>query len=212
MELYFRPMACSLATRIALYEAGIPTSFVRVNIKDKKTTDGRDYLSINARGQVPALRFDDGELLTENVAVLEYVADLKPEAGLAPQGRERVRMRKWLALINSEIHTGALEPVLSTTAPAPAEARIYLLDRARKVLEHIDAALDGREWLTDHYSVADMYLAVVTSWLQSPRISQAKNPIKLGDYPNIQSHQKRVFARPAASKALQEELAMYRAA
>jgi glutathione S-transferase len=212
MELFFQPMACSLATRIALYEAGIPATFVRVNLKEKTTADGRDFLAINGRGQVPALKVDDGEVLTENMAVLEYVADIKPEAGLAPQGRERVRLRKWLGLINSELHTAALEPVLSTTNPAPTEAKAYLLDRARSALRHIDAALDGRDWLTDGYSIADMYLAVVVGWLQSPKMKQASKPILLADFPNIQAHNKRVFSRPAASKALGEELALYRAA
>jgi glutathione S-transferase len=212
MELFFQPMACSLATRIALYEAGIPATFVRVNLTEKKTADGRDFLAINGRGQVPALKIDDGEVLTENIAVLEYVADIRPEAGLAPQGRDRVRLRKWLGLINSELHTAALEPVLSTTNPAPAEAKAYLLERGRKAMEYIDAALAGRDWLTDSYSIADMYLAVVVSWLQSPKMKEAKQPILLANYPNIQAHNKRVFSRPAAGKALGEELALYRAA
>lgn len=201
MDLYFSPLACSLASRIALYEAGVPANFV--NVKSKKTPDGRDFTEINARGQVPALRMDDGEVLTENVAVLEYIADLKPEAKLAPQGRERVRMRKWLALINSEIHVGALGPVLSSGTPP--EARAYAIERATRALKHIDAALAGREWLTDTFTVADGYLATVSNWLQA-------TPIRLADFPNLEAHQKRVFSRPAAGKALGEELALYRAA
>lgn len=212
MELFFQPMACSLASRIAFYEAGIPANFVRVNLKEKKTVDGRDFLAINGRGQVPTLLCDDGEVLTENVAVLEYIADLKPEAGLAPQGKDRAHMRKWLGLINSELHTGALEPLLSTTSPAPAEARAYLIDRARKALTFIDAALGTRDWLAGQYSVADIYLAVVVSWLQAPAMFKGKDPIKLAEYPNIQAHQQRVLARPAAGKGFQEELDFYRAA
>ncbi len=201
MDLYFSPLACSLASRIALYEAGLAANYVRV--KDKQTPEGRDFHEINARGQVPALRLDDGEILTENVSVLEYIADLKPEANLAPQGRERVRMRKWLGLINSEVHVGALGPVLSSLAPA--EAKAYALERATRALRHIDAHLAGRDWLTDTYSVADAYLAVVANWLQA-------TPIKLSDFPNVAGHQKRVFSRPAAGKAIAEEVALYRAA
>ena len=201
MDLYFSPLACSLASRIALYEAGLSANYVRV--KDRKTPEGRDFHEINARGQVPALRMDDGEVLTENVAVLEYIADLKPEAKLAPEGRERVRMRKWLALINSEIHVAALGPVLSSSTPA--EARSYAIERAKKALAYIDAALAGREWLTSSFTVADAYLATVTNWLQA-------TPISLTDYPNLLAHQKRVFARPAAGKAFVEEVALYRAA
>lgn len=199
MDLYFSPLACSLASRIALYEAGLPANYVRV--KDKKTPEGRDFFEINTRGQVPVLMLDDGEILTENVAVLEYIADLKPEAKLAPAGRERVRMRKWLGLINSEVHVGALGPVLS--AAAPAEAKVYATERATKALKHIDAHLAGREWLTDSFTVADAYLATVANWLQA-------TPIKLSDFPNIAAHQKRVFSRPAAGKAVAEEVALYR--
>jgi glutathione S-transferase len=201
MDLYFSPLACSLASRIALYEAGLPANYVRV--KDKKTPEGKDFHEINARGQVPTLRLDDGEILTENVSVLEYIADMKPEAKLAPQGRERVRMRKWLGLINSEVHVGALGPVLSPTTPA--DAKTYAIERATKALKHVDASLAGREWLTDSYTVADVYLAVVSNWLQA-------TPIKIADFPNLLAHQKRVFSRPAAGKALAEEFELYRAA
>jgi glutathione S-transferase len=201
MDLYFSPLACSLASRIALYEADLPATFLQV--KHKKTPDGLDFLAINPRGQVPALRMDDGEVLTENVAVLEYIADIKPEARLAPEGHERVRMRKWLGLINSEVHVGALGSVLSSATPA--EVKAYAIERASKALAHIDAHLAGREWLTSAFSVADAYLATVTNWLQA-------TPMKLADYPNLLAHQKRVFSRPAAGKALVEEVALYRAA
>ncbi|HVY88845.1 MAG TPA: glutathione binding-like protein [Hyphomonadaceae bacterium] len=201
MDLYFSPLACSLASRIALYEAGLPVNYIRV--KDKKTPEGNDYFAINARGQVPALKLDDGELLTENVAVLEYIADLKPEAALAPKGQERVRMRKWLGFINSEIHVANMGAILSSTTPEPVKA--YALERARKALAHVDKAMEGRQWLTESFTVADAYLAVATNWLQA-------TPIQLSDYPNLQAHQKRVFARPAAAKAVTEEFALYRAA
>jgi glutathione S-transferase len=201
MDLYFSPLACSLASRIALYEAKLPANYLRV--KDKKTPEGQDFLAINPRGQVPALRLDDGEILTENVAILEYIADLKPEAMLAPQGRERVRMRKWLGFINSEVHVGALGPVLSPTAPA--EAKAYAIARAQKALEHINANLEGREWLTEGFSVADAYLATVANWLQA-------TPVSIKAYPNLMAHQARVFSRPAAARAVAEELALYREA
>ncbi len=201
MDLYFSPLACSLASRIALYEAGLTANYLRV--KDKKTPDGQDYLAINARGQVPALRIDDGEILTENVAVLEYIADLKPELGLAASGRERVRVRKWLAFVNSEIHVSTMGALLSPTTPDAVKA--YLAERAGKALAHADKSLTGCDWLTDRFTIADAYLAVVTNWLQA-------TSIKLADYPNLLAHQKRVFARPAAGKAVAEEAVLYRAA
>jgi glutathione S-transferase len=201
MELFFSPLSCALASRIALYEAGIPATFTRV--KDGKTPDGRSFLDINPRAQVPVLKIADGETLTENVAVLEYLADLEPKANLAPSGIERTRMRKWLALVNSEIHVSTMSALLSKTTSD--EVRSYAAERAKKALAHVDRHLAGRQWLTDSFSIADIYLAVVSNWLQA-------TPIKLADYPNIAALQKRVFSRPAAAKAVGEELELYRAA
>jgi len=203
MELFFSPLSCSLASRITMYEAGLPATFTRVDGKTKTTADGRNYLEINPRGQVPALKIGDGEVLTENVSVLEYLADQAPKSGLAPLGIERTRMRKWLAFINSEIHVGAFSAIFSSTAPA--EAKAYGVERAKKALMHIDKALEGRQWLTSSFSIADVYLAVVSNWLQA-------TPIKLAEFPNVEALQKRVFSRPAAGKAVAEELALYRAA
>jgi len=203
MELFFSPLSCSLASRITMYEAGLPATFTRVDGKTKTTADGRNYLEINPRGQVPALKIGDGEVLTENVSVLEYLADQAPKSGLAPLGIERTRMRKWLAFINSEIHVGAFSAIFSSTAPA--EAKAYGVERAKKALMHVDKALEGRQWLTSSFSIADVYLAVVSNWLQA-------TPIKLAEFPNVEALQKRVFSRPAAGKAVAEELALYRAA
>jgi len=203
MELFFSPLSCSLASRITMYEAGLPATFTRVDGKTKITADGRNYLEINPRGQVPALKIGDGEVLTENVSVLEYLADQAPKSGLAPLGIERTRMRKWLAFINSEIHVGAFSAIFSSTAPA--EAKAYGVERAKKALMHVDKALEGRQWLTSSFSIADVYLAVVSNWLQA-------TPIKLAEFPNVEALQKRVFSRPAAGKAVAEELALYRAA
>ena len=201
MDLYFSPLACSLASRIALYEAGLAATYIKV--KDKTTSDGKDFLTINSRGQVPALRTDDGELLTENVAVLEYITDLAPHAGFAPASRERVRMRKWLALINSELHVGVLGVMLSPTTPEGTKA--FLKEKALKTFGWIDGELAGRTWLTDQFTVADAYLAVVSNWTRAL-------PIDLTSFPNVEAHQKRVFARPAAGKAVAEEFALYQAA
>jgi glutathione S-transferase len=203
MELFFSPLSCALASRITMYEAGLPATYTRVDGKTKTTADGRNYLEINPRGQVPAIRTSDGEILTENVSVLEYLADQAPKAGLVPTGMERTRMRKWLAFVNSEIHVGAMSAILSSSAPDVAKT--YAVDRAKKALAHADKFLAGREWLAASFSIADIYLAVVSNWLQA-------TPIKLADYPNIAALQKRVFSRPAAGKAVAEEVELYRAA
>lgn len=203
MELFFSPLSCSLASRITMYEAGLPATYTRVDGKTKTTADGRNYLEINPRGQVPAIRTNEGEILTENVSVLEYLADQAPKAGLAPFGIERTRMRKWLGFINSELHVSALGLMFSSRTSDATKADAA--ERARKAFEHVNKHLAGREWLTDSFTVADIYLAVVSNWTQAL-------PVKLDAYPNIQAHQKRVFSRSAAGKAVAEELALYRAA
>jgi glutathione S-transferase len=203
MELFFSPLSCSMASRITMYEAGLPATYTRVDGKTKTTADGRNYLDINPRGQVPAIKTGEGEILTENVSVLEYIAEQAPKAGLVPTGIERTRMRKWLGFINSELHVSALGLMLSSRASDAAKADAAV--RAKEALKHVDRHLAGREWLTSSFTVADIYLAVVSNWTQAL-------PIKLDDYPNVLAHQKRVFSRPAAGKAVAEEMALYRAA
>jgi glutathione S-transferase len=203
MELFFSPLSCSLASRITMYEAGLPATFTRVDGKTKTTADGRNYLEINPRGQVPCIKTSDGEFLTENVSVLEFIAEQAPKAGLIPSGMERTRMRKWLGFVNSELHVSALGLMFSSRASD--ETKAYAATRAKEAFKHLDNHLAGREWLAGSFSVADIYLAVVSNWTQAL-------PIKLDDYPNVLAHQKRVFSRPAAGKALAEEAALYRAA
>jgi glutathione S-transferase len=203
MELFFSPLSCSLASRITMYEAGVPAIFTRVDGKTKTTADGRNYLEINPRGQVPCIKTGEGEYLTENVSVLEYIAEQAPKAGLIPTGMERTRMRKWLGFVNSELHVSALGLMFSSRASD--ETKAYAAARAKEAFAHVDKHLAGREWLTASFTVADIYLAVVANWTQAL-------PIDLADYPNVLAHQKRVFSRPAAGKAVAEELQLYRAA
>src|SRR5215510_13354218 len=105
MELFFSPLACSMASRIALYEAGAPATFVEVDPKTKRTLSGIDYLTINPLGLVPALRLDSGEVLLENAAILQHIADRYPESALAPgSGLARARLQQWLSFIGTELH------------------------------------------------------------------------------------------------------------
>src|SRR5579863_9209478 len=115
MDLYFAPLACSLATRIALYEAGGQAEYLYVDIHtdphSRRLKDGADYYTINPMGQVPAIRTDAGELITENPVVLQYVADQYPDSGLAPQGGlPRYRLQEWLNFIATELHKGMYIP------------------------------------------------------------------------------------------------------
>lgn len=200
MQLYFAPLACSLASRASLYEAGIEAEFIRVDTTTKKTADGGDFLSINSKGQVPTLRTDDGDLLTENTAILEYIADSAPAAKLAPA--KRPPLREWLSFVSSELHTPVFGQMLSQTAPA--EAKAHARATAQKKLAWLDAKLDGKPFLLGDFTVADAYLATVMNWTQAVQFD-------LAAYPNVAAHRQRVFDRPASGRAFQEEFALYRA-
>ena len=126
MDLYFSPLACSLATRIALYEAGTEANYLEVDPKTKVVQkDGSDFRSVNPLGLVPTLRTDDGLVLTENAAILQYVADRFPDAGIATgPGMDRSRLHQWLCFIGTELHKGLFVPLLDKTAPAEMKAHV----------------------------------------------------------------------------------------
>jgi glutathione S-transferase len=205
MDLYFSPLACSMATRIALYEAGAPANYLEVDPKTKRIQqDGSDFTTVHSLGLVPTLRTDDGEVLTENAAILQYVADRFPDAGIASgQGFARSRLHQWLCFIGTELHKGLFVPLLSKTAPA--EMKAYTLEKGISRLDYLDKYLAGREFLLDHFSVADAYLVTVINW------TMATPPIDLAKWPNIKAHYERTLKRPSVAKAIAEEFELYRA-
>jgi glutathione S-transferase len=201
MELYFSPLACSLATRIALYEAGADAKYRMVDLKAKRVDDGSDFLGVNPMGQVPVLRADSGELLTENPVVLQYVADRYPDSGLAPRGGiERYRLQQWLNFITSELHKLVFNLMFDPTGTD--EVKAFARRQADKRFAHLDKHLAGREFLLDHFTVADAYLVTVLNWCRSVDIDLAKWPAVLAYY-------KRALKRPAVAKAVAEEFALY---
>jgi glutathione S-transferase len=205
MDLYFSPLACSMATRIALYEAGADASFVEVDPRTKVVQkDGSDFRKVNPLGLVPTLRTDDGSVLTENAAILQYVADRFPKAGIsAHDGTERSRLHQWLCFVGTELHKGLFVPLLSKDAPP--EVKSYTLTKYLSRLEYLDKYLAGREFLLDHFSVADAYLATVLNWsIATPMIDFAK-------YPAVKEYLERMKKRPAIAKALAEEFELYKA-
>ncbi|MGE0044880.1 MAG: glutathione binding-like protein [Hyphomonadaceae bacterium] len=197
MDVYFAPLACSLATRIALYEANAPARFIYVDLQAKRTEAGEDFLAINPVGQVPAVRLESGEVFTENSAILSYLAD---RFGAAGDALSRAQLARWIGFINSELHTGAFTAILDEKSPA--EAKAYALERAASRMKLLDAHLKGREFLLDHYSVADGYLLTIMNW------TQVRGPA-LSDYPALNDYIARLRARPAIAKALGEELPLY---
>jgi glutathione S-transferase len=204
MQLYFSPLACSMATRIALYEVGAEASYHAVDLVAKTLEDGADFRAINPMGQVPTLRTDDGVVLTENGAVLQYVADAFPAAGLAPTSAvERARLHQWLSFIGTELHKGVFAALLSPLlVDAPEATRDYARGRLPQRLAVLEQHLTGREFLIDTYSVADAYLATVLVWTSATNVS-------LAPYPALRAYHARILARPAAARAFSEERDLY---
>ncbi|RDU96213.1 glutathione binding-like protein [Trinickia dinghuensis] len=203
MDLYFSPLACSLATRIAFYEAGYDARYVQVDNKLKRVEDGSEFFAINPLGQVPVLRTDDGTLLYENVAILPYVADHFPAAKLAPIGGfERARLQQWLGFISTELHKAVFVPMLDKEASD--EVKRYAREHVPLRMGALQAHLASREWLLDRFSVADIYLGVVLNWARYCDIDLSQWPAVLGFF-------KRFSARPAAARGFEEELGLYRA-
>jgi glutathione S-transferase len=202
MELYFAPLACSMATRIALYEAGAAAQYHYVDNRQKKLADGSDFLAINPMGQVPVLRTDDGELLTQNPVVLQYVADQHPQSGLAPRdGMPRYRLQQWLNFITSELHKLVFTPLLT---PGSADgAKQFAREKAARCFAYLNAHLEGREYLLDRFTVADAYLVVVLNWAQF-------SGIDLAQWPAVQTYFNGLRERPSVARAFGEEFALFK--
>jgi len=205
MDLYFTPLACSMATRIALYEAGAEANYLEVDAVTKRVrNDGADFYDVNPLGLVPVLRTDEGTILTENAAILQYVAEKFPDSriGAAP-GVDRAKLQQWLCFIGTELHKGLFAPLLAKAAPA--EAKAWTLERGVSRLDYLNSYLNGREFLLDRFSVADAYLLTVINW------TMAVPPIELSKWPNIKAYYERTRTRPSIAKALAEDFALYKA-
>jgi len=205
MQLYFSPGACSLASHITLREAGLPFDLKRTDTKTKKLEDGSDYYAVNSKGAVPALRLDNGQVLTEGPVILQYVADQKPESGLAPKNGsiERYRLQEWLNFITSEIHK-TFSPLFNPAADASVKA--YAIQNLEKKFDWLNKQLAGKQYLTgDRFTIADAYLFVVVNWSNFVGID-------LGRWPALKEFHARVAARPKVQEALDAEGLLKKAA
>jgi len=200
MKLYFSPLSCSMATRIALYELGVDAEYVQVNTKKKLTEAGEDFRAINSLGLVPVLVTDESEVLTENAAVLQYVAEMHgPPA--APGGVfARALLRQYLCFIGTELHKGLYIPLLDEKAPDSVKA--YALAKADSRLAWVSGKLAGRDFLLDDFSVADAYLFTVLNWSRATSID-------LTPYTPITAFMDRMRKRPSVARAFEEEWALY---
>lgn len=198
MKLYYSPGACSLASHIALIEAGLAFEAVKVEGRGQKTAGGEDYAKVTAKGYVPALRLDDGAVLTEGTAILPYVGDRNPGSGLAPAAgtMARYRLHEWLGYINSEVHKN-FSPFFApgTTDEQKAAAKTNLGRR----FEFVQTELGDKPFLLgDHFTVADAYLFTVLGWC-------AYVGIDLGQWPGLKSYHGRIAARPGVQAAMRAE-------
>ncbi len=198
MKLYFSTGACSLSPRIVLLEAGLPFTAERTDLKSKRTASGADYLAVNSKGSVPALELDDGQVLTEGAAIVQYLADLRPDSGLAPPAGsfERYRLMEILNYIGSEVHKG-FSPLFNRDTPA--EARKIAVDNLAKRFDWLSAQLAAKRFLMgDRFTVADAYLFTVLRW-------SALVQVDLSKWPVLAAYVARVGERPKVQEALQAE-------
>ncbi len=197
MKLYYAPAACSLSPHIVLREAGLDFELEKVDLGTHKTASGADYYTVNPKGYVPALQMDDGHLLTEVAAVVQYVADRKPDSHLAaPAGTMgRYRQIEWLNFISSEVHK-VLGALFKPTTP---EQRQAVLDKLAGRFDYVSKALDHKEYVFGHiFTVVDAYLFTILNWHRFLKVD-------LGKWPALLGYQQRVAARPAVQKALEAE-------
>jgi glutathione S-transferase len=203
MDLYFSPLSGSLASRIAFYEAGADVRFIEVASETKRTANGPHFAELYPLGLVPLLRLDDGSLLSENAAILQYVADRFPDAKLAPNnGIERARLQQWLSFIGMELHQGLFCQLLDQNAPDGA--RTQTLKKSETRLKYLNGHLGGREFLLDCFTVADAYLYTVLNWSVPTRVA-------LTPYASIEKYRQRLGLRPSIARAYEGELSLYRA-
>ena len=198
MKLYYSAGACSLSPHIVAQEAGITLQLEKVDTKAKRTESGEDYWQINPKGYVPALALDDGELLTEGPAIVQYLADLKPESKLAPANGStaRYRLQETLGYINSELHK-TYSPLFKPETPDAVreERKAYL----RKRYALLDQHLASHPWLVgDHFTGADAYLFTVTNWAKHVDLD-------LSEFKAVTDFQRRVAERPSVQAAMLAE-------
>ena len=194
MKLYFAPGACSFAPHIALREIGVDVTLEKVDLRAKTTASGEHYADINPLGYVPALRLDNGTILTEAVAILLYIADQKPDAHLIPEDKtpSRYELYKWLAFTSSELHKG-FGPLFNPKLTV--EERVIIVGKLNTRFAYIEAHLAGKEYFVNNtYSIADIYAFVCLGWTGSLQIDMTA-------YPHIQSFLARIGERKVVKDA-----------
>jgi len=196
MKLYMHTAACSLSPHIICRELGLDVELIMVDRESHRTSDGRDYRTINGNGYIPILELADGTRLMEGPAIVQYLADLKPEAGLVPPPGSvgRAQLQSWLNFISTELH----KPLAMQYYPEYAASRDALRAHVEKRVAWLSEQLAGPYLLGERFSVADAYLFVCLNWTQFLKID-------LSPWPNLTDLMRRVAARPAARAAIAAE-------
>ena len=198
MKLYYSPGACSLSPHIVATEAGLPVETEKVNLAEHKTQSGEDYMKINPKGYVPALRLDDGTVLTEGPAIVQYLADQNPSSGLAPKAGsiERYRLQEWLNFIGTELHKN-FGPLFNKASSD--DAKNTAKTNINKRLTYINDQLANRQYLMgSNFTVADAYAFTVLNWSNAVKLD-------ISPYPNVVAYLARVKARPKVQEAMKAE-------
>lgn len=198
MKLYYKAGACSLSPHIVLREAGVDFSIEKVDLSSKQTEEGDDFFKINPKGQIPTLLLDDGTILTEGVAIVQYIADQKPDRQLMPEVGTLARYHalEWLNYIATELHKG-FSPLFNPKAPD--EFKALMREALSKKFAYVNASLKDKNFLLgSHFSVADAYLFTVMRWAQALKFD-------LSALVDLNAWLARVAARPAVDAALVAE-------
>ena len=198
MKLYYAPGACSLSPHIVAIEAGLPIEFEKVDLGKHKTESGKDFMTINPKGYVPTLQLDDGTILTEGPAIVQYLADQKPSSGLAPANGtvERYKLQEALNFIGTELHKN-FGPLFNPATPDAVKE----MSKANitKRLAYLNDQLAGKQFLLgNHFTVADAYAFTIVNWTNFVKID-------LKPYPNLQAYMQRVGSRPKVQETLKAE-------
>lgn len=196
MKLYYSPSACSMAPHIVLRELGLPFEAVQVDLKTHRLADGTDYYQINSKGYVPAIELDDGSLLTEDAAILQYLGDRKPGLLATHGSMERYRTIEWLTFISSELHKG-FSPLFNSALPEAA--RKIFVDKLNIRFTFLDKHFANHEFLMGkQFTVADAYAYTILNWRNFLNLD-------LNQYQNLEAYLKRVGTRPKVRETIHAE-------
>ena len=199
MKYFGSPGSCSLSPHIALREADLPFDYISVDLRSKRTRDDADYRAINPKGYVPALVLEDGQLLTENPVLLQWIGDQKPELGLVPAAgmMERYRFQEWLSFIGSELHKGVFGPMFNPKASDDWKQvlRGVMATRFAVLEDH----LASRPYLMgERFTLADSYLFTIVRWTGGLKVD-------LSPWPKLNAHFARIGERPHVRAAMNAE-------